>query len=203
MKIKSMKRYLLITALMFLMLAPARGQELRCNISVSSERIQGANRNLFYTMQADLYEFMNNRRWTEHAYTMDERIECSIFIRLDEQISADEFRGSIQVQVKRPVFNSSYETTVLNIKDNDFQCKYVEFQPIEFNETSNRDNLTNIMAYYAYVILGFDYDSYSREGELPISRRPRPSSTTHRMPVKRGGSRSKTSATVTGSLRIS
>lgn len=162
-----MKRYLLIPALLFLFLAPLRGQELRCNISVSAERIQGANRNLFYTMQSDLYEFMNNRRWTEHAYTMEERIECSIFIRIDEQISADEFKGSIQVQLKRPVFNSSYETTLLNIKDNDFQAKYVEFQPLEFNETSNRDNLTNIMAFYAYVILGFDYDSFSREGGTP------------------------------------
>jgi hypothetical protein len=139
-------------------------QEFRCNISISAERIQGANRNLFRTMQSDLYEFMNNRRWTEHTYSQEERIECNIFIRLDEQISVDEFRGSIQIQAKRPVFNSTYETTLLNIKDNDFHCKYVEFQPLDFNETSNRDNLTNILAYYAYVILGFDYDTYSREG---------------------------------------
>jgi hypothetical protein len=142
-------------------------QELRCNISVSAERIQGANRNLFRTMQTDLYEFMNNRRWTDHQYTQEERIECNIFIRLEEQISVDEFRGTIQIQAKRPVFNSSYETTILNIKDNDFHCKYVEFQPLEFNETSNRDNLTNILAFYAYVILGFDYDSFSREGGSP------------------------------------
>lgn len=142
-------------------------QEFRCNISISAERIQGANRNLFRTMQSDLYEFMNNRRWTEHTYTMEERIECNIFIRLEEQISVDEFRGSIQIQAKRPVFNSTYETTLLNIKDNDFHCKYVEFQPIEFNETNNRDNLTNIMAFYAYIILGFDYDTFSREGGTP------------------------------------
>ena len=119
-------------------------------------------------MQSDLYEFMNNRKWTEHVYSYDEKIKCNILIRLDEQISVDEFRGSIQVQLTRPIFNSSYESTLLNIKDNDFRCKYVEFQPLEFNETSNRDNLTNIMAYYAYVILGFDYDSYSPEGGTPF-----------------------------------
>jgi len=129
-------------------------QELRCNITVSAQRIQGANRQLFRTMQADIYEFMNNRKWTEHVYTYDEKIRCNILIRLDEQLSSDEFRGSIQVQLMRPVFNSSYESTVLNIKDNDFHCRYVEFQPLEFNETSNRDNLTNILAYYAYMILG-------------------------------------------------
>ena len=139
-------------------------QELRCNVSISSTKIQGANKTVFETMQSDLYEFMNNRKWTEHQYTQDERIECSFFINLEEQISSDEFKGSIQVQVRRPVFNSSYETVLLNIKDNDFHAKYVEYQTLEFNETSNKDNLTNILAYYAYIILGIDYDSFSPEG---------------------------------------
>jgi len=118
-------------------------------------------------MQSDLYEFMNSRKWTDHAYNYDEKLRCNIMIILDEQISADEFRGSIQVQFVRPVFDASYETTVLNIKDNDFRCRYVEFQPLEYNETSNRDNLTNIMAFYAYVILGFSYDTFSLEGGTP------------------------------------
>ena len=159
-----MKRLSLISIILLLMSFAGYSQELRCNISISAQKIQGANRNVFRTMQADLYEFMNNRKWTDHVYKMDERIECNIFIRLDEQISTDEFRGSIQVQLRRPAFNSSYESILLNIKDNDFQAKYVEFQPLEFNETSNRDNLTNILAYYAYIILGMDYDSFSPEG---------------------------------------
>jgi len=139
-------------------------QELRCNISISATKIQGANKNVFETMQSDLYEFMNNRKWTEHTYAQDERIECSFFINLEEQISSDEFKGYIQVQVRRPVFSSSYETVLLNIKDNDFQAKYIEYQTLEFNETSNKDNLTNILAYYAYIILGMDYDSFSPNG---------------------------------------
>ena len=76
------------------------------------------------------------------------------FINLEEQISSDEFKGSIQVQLRRPIFNSSYESNVLNIKDNDFDAKYVEFQTLEFDETSNKDNLTSILAYYAYIVLG-------------------------------------------------
>jgi hypothetical protein len=163
-----MKKITILFVLLFLVATVGFSQELRCNITVSSQKIQGANQNLFRTMQSDLYEFMNNRKWTEHVFGYDERIRCNIFIRLDEQLSADEFRGSIQVQLKRPVFNSGYETTLLNIKDNDFHCRYVEFQPLEFNETSNRDNLTNIMAFYAYVILGFDYDSFSLEGGTPF-----------------------------------
>jgi hypothetical protein len=143
-------------------------QELRCNVTVSAQRIQGANQQLFRTMQGDIYEFINNRKWTDHIYTYDEKIRCNILIRLDEQISSDEFKGSIQVQLIRPIFNSSYESTVLNIKDNDFHCRYVEFQPLEFNETSNRNNLTNILAFYAYVILGFDYDTFSPEGGTPF-----------------------------------
>jgi hypothetical protein len=163
-----MKKISVLLILVFILSVSSFAQELRCNVTVSSQRIQGSNKNLFRTMQSDLYEFMNNRKWTEHIYSYDEKIKCNILIRLDEQISVDEFRGSIQVQLTRPTFNSSYETTILNIKDNDFRCKYVEFQPLEFNETSNRDNLTNIMAYYAYIILGFDYDTFSPEGGTPF-----------------------------------
>ncbi len=162
-----MRRLVFILAGIFTVIT-LHAQELRCNITISHQQIQGANRQLFQTMQADIYEFMNNRKWTEHVYSYDEKIRCNIMIRLDEQISSDEFKGTIQVQLTRPVFGSSYETTVLNIRDNDFQCRYVEFQSLEFNETSNRDNLTNILAYYAYVILGFDYDTYSPEGGSPF-----------------------------------
>lgn len=159
-----MKKLITAAFLLFAVTFTGLAQELRCNVTVSAHSIAGSNQNLFRTMQSDLYDFMNNRKWTEHVYSYDEKIRCNILIRLDEQISADEFKGSIQVQLTRPIFNSSYTSTVLNIKDNDFHCKYQEFQPLEYNETSNRDNLTNIMAFYAYVILGFDYDTYSEEG---------------------------------------
>ena len=159
-----MKRFILILLVTGFCTSQLFAQELRCNISISSQKIQGANRTMFETMQSDLYEFMNNRKWTDQKFSMDERIECSFFINLEEQISSDEFKGYIQVQARRPVFGSSYETVLLNIKDNDFDAKYVEYQTIEFNETSNKDNFTNILAYYAYIVLGMDYDSFSPEG---------------------------------------
>ena len=159
-----MKRYLLFFVFLIVSRSLVVAQELRCNISISAQKIQGANKTVFETMQSDLYEFMNNRKWTDQKFTMDERIECNLFINLDEQISSDEFKGSIQVQLRRPVFGSSYETVLLNIKDNDFHAKYVEYQTMEFNETSNKDNLTNILAYYAYIVLGMDYDSFTPEG---------------------------------------
>ncbi len=139
-------------------------QELNCSVQVSGQRIQGSNREVFQTMQKALYEFMNNTVWTNHVYSYSERIDCNILINLTEQLSADEFRGTIQISARRPVYNTTYNTTMLNFVDNSFQFRYVEFEPIEFDPTVYRSNLTSVLAYYAYLILGFDYDSYSPNG---------------------------------------
>jgi len=139
-------------------------QELRCNISVNASKIVGVNAEIFRSMQMDLYDFMNSRKWTNHTFSSNERIECSINIQLNRQISGDEYEGMVTVQSKRTAFNSSYKTTVLNIRDEYFRCNYREFQTIEFIENGNKDNLTSILAYYAYVILGFDYDTYAPNG---------------------------------------
>lgn len=161
-----MKRILSVFCLLglFLVSINTGAQELRCNVSVSGQKLENSNRNVFRTLQKGIYEFMNNRKWTNNRFAPDERIECSVYINIDEQISSDQYSGSIHVQTKRPVFGSSYRTTLLNLKDNDFQFQYVEFQPIEFKENAKNDNLTNVLAYYAYTILGFDYDSFSEEG---------------------------------------
>ncbi len=140
------------------------GQELRCNVSVSSSRIEGTNKQIFESMRTDIYEFMNNRKWSDNVFAIDERIECNIFIQITQQISADEFSGNLQIQLNRPVFNSSYKSPVLNLKDNDIQFRYVEFQPMEFDETGNSNPLTNILAFYANIILGFDFDTFSPLG---------------------------------------
>ena len=158
-----MPRFILILALIYCSFG-AIGQEFRCNVSVSSSRVEGTYKQVFESMRTDIYEFMNNRKWSDNVFTTDERIECTIFIQITEQVSSDEFKGTIQVQMNRPIFNSSYNSPLLNIKDNDLQFRYVEFQPMEFDETSNSNPLTNILAYYANVILGFDYDTYSPLG---------------------------------------
>lgn len=140
------------------------GQELRCNISVSSQKIQGTNRELFTNMQRDMYEFVNNKRWSENVFAYDERIECSIQITLDEQSGSDEFKGSMQVRVSRPVYNSSYATILLNFKDNDIDFVYREFEPLEYNESGQNTNLVSLLAFYTNIILGLDYDSFSPMG---------------------------------------
>jgi hypothetical protein len=139
-------------------------QELKCNISATSQQIEGTNKKIFQTLNTALYEFMNNRSWTNHSFAINERIECNIMINIQEQVSADEFRGTIQVQSRRPVYNSSYTTVMLNYLDQNFNFRYVEFETLEFNENTHQSNLTAVLAYYAYVILGLDYDSFSLEG---------------------------------------
>ena len=139
-------------------------QELICNVQISAQRIQGSNRQVFESMQRDIYEFMNNTVWTNHVYSYAERIDCSILINLADQLSADEFRGTIQIQLSRPVFNTTYKSTILNFIDNSFQFRYVEFQPLEFDPATHRSNLVSVLAFYTYMILGFDYDSFSPEG---------------------------------------
>jgi hypothetical protein len=139
-------------------------QELICNVQISAQRIQGSNRQVFETMQRDIYEFMNNTVWTNHIYSYAERIDCNILINLTDQLSADEFKGTIQIQLSRPVFNTTYKSTILNFIDNSFQFRYVEFQPLEFDPATHRSNLVSVLAYYTYLILGFDNDSFSPEG---------------------------------------
>lgn len=140
------------------------GQELRCNISVSSQKIQGTNRELFSNMQRDMYEFLNNKRWSENVFAYDERIECSMQIILDEQVGSDQFKGSMQVRISRPVYNSSYSTVLLNFKDNDIDFVYREFEALEYSEIGQNSNLVSLLAFYANIILGLDYDSFSLMG---------------------------------------
>jgi hypothetical protein len=142
----------------------AKSQELNCNVQVSAQMIQGSNREIFVNMQRDIYEFINNTVWTNHVYSYAERIDCNILINLTDQLSADEFKGTIQIQLRRPAFNTTYNSTMLNFIDNNFQFRYVEFLTLEFDPSTHRSNLISVLAYYTYIILGIDYDSFSPLG---------------------------------------
>lgn len=162
-----MRKTTLIIIVLLVMVPFLHGQEFRCNVQVVSQQIQGTNKQVFQTLQNAIYEFMNNRVWTNHVYTMDERIECNLMFNITEQISADEFKGTLSVQARRPVFNSNYNTVTLNFVDNDIHFRYVEFSPLEFDMNSHSSNLTAILAFYAYYVLGLDYDTFSLFGGSP------------------------------------
>ncbi len=142
-------------------------QELNCRVQVLSPNVQNTNKQVYQTLQQAIYEFMNNRRWTDQVYQMEERIECSIQINITDQISSDEFQGSISVQSSRPVYGASYNTTVLNWKDQNLWFRYLEFEPLDFNENTHLSNLTSILAYYAYLIIAMDMETFSLKGGEP------------------------------------
>ncbi len=143
-------------------------QELNCAVQVISPQLQtSADKKIFQTLQQAIYEFMNNRKWTNDVFQQDERIECSIVITITEKPSIDQFKGSIQVQARRPIYKSSYNSLILNVLDKNLAFNYVEYQPLEFSESTFINNLTSMMSYYAYLIIGTDYDSYSLEGGSP------------------------------------
>ena len=131
-------------------------QELLCNIRVNSSQVQTSDRKVFQTMQTAIYEFINNKKWTTTNVQNEERIECTIMINISKQISNDEFEGSIQIQSTRPIFGTSYKSTLFNYLDNNFRFKYVEYQSLEFSDATHMSNLTSVLAFYVNIILGLD-----------------------------------------------
>ncbi|MBT6650101.1 MAG: DUF4835 family protein, partial [Flavobacteriales bacterium] len=115
-------------------------QELLCNIRVNSSQVQTSDRKVFQTMQTAIYEFVNNKKWTTTNVQNEERIECTIMINISKQISNDEFEGSIQIQSTRPIFGTSYKSTLFNYLDNNFRFKYVEYQSLEFSDVTHMSN---------------------------------------------------------------
>ena len=138
-------------------------QELNCSITVNSDKIPGSNKQIFTTLENALSEFVNQKRWTSYNYKPQERIDCNLTITILEQ-SGDDFKGHIQIQSSRPIFNSSYLTPVFNFKDDDFSFQYAEFEPLQFNENTFESNLVSVISFYVYTILGFDADTFSLNG---------------------------------------
>lgn len=160
----------LLSPFLLLMAISSMAQELNCNLQINSDMIQGSNKSVFNTLQKSASEFINNRRWTDLTFTDAERIECNMTIII-QKAEDDVYTAEIQVQARRPVFNSAYNTTLFNFRDNDFVFNYKEFEVLEFNENVISSNFTAVLAYYVYVILGYDMDSYSRLGGSPYFQR--------------------------------
>ena len=145
----------------------ADAQEIFCNVQVSSSQIQTSDRKVFQTLQTAIYEFVNNTKWTSASIKNEERIECTFLINVKERVSNDEYKASIQVQSTRPIYGTSYKSTMLNYLDNNFRFRYLEYQSLEYNENAHISNLTSVLAYYVYMVLGLDFDTFSEYGGAP------------------------------------
>lgn len=149
----------------FLLLIPpvfGSAQEIYARVQVLTPTIQSTNKDVFKTLETSLTEFLNNNKWTQESYKPQERVECTFVLNITEQLATDDFRATLQVQYSRPVYKSSYNSPVFNFIDKDVRFKYLEFDRLEFVENQHLSNLTSILAYYVYVILGIDHDTFER-----------------------------------------
>lgn len=148
----------------FLLLASGllQAQELNCTVTVNSQQIGATNQQVFKTLETALSEFVNQTHWTNQTFKQNEKINCSMYITISSN-NSDQFVGTIQVQSSRPIFNSSYASPILNFNDKDFTFKYTEFESLNFNPNSFDSNLVSVIAFYSYVILGMDADSFLAE----------------------------------------
>lgn len=162
-----MRKVFFIFTIVFLSITGVKAQELQCMVQISSPGMSETDRQILQTLQSSIYEFMNQRNWTEFQYKPEERIEASILITINEKVGSDEYRGTIQVQSRRPIFSTSYSSPLINHNDRDLSFRYVENQTLEYADNTFTSNLTSVLAFYAYLIIGFDFDTFSPMGGTP------------------------------------
>jgi hypothetical protein len=155
---------LIFALLIFIFSVNLNAQELNCSVMVATPGIEGTNKQVYETLQKAIFEFMNTRKWTNYNFKGEERIDCSILITISSAPTNDEFQATMQVQSRRPIFNSSYNSSVINLNDKFVKFRYVEFQPMDFTESAYTTELTSLLAFYAYLIIGLDFDTYSNSG---------------------------------------
>ena len=143
-------------------------QELEAKVVVNHQKIQGTNTSVFTTLQEAMTEFINTRKWTNAQYTQRERIACSFNLIVNEYNDEGRFGCSLMVQANRPVYNASYNTTVFNFNDNAVDFNYIEHDKLEFSDEIIDNNLTAVLAYYAYLIIGLDMDTFAPKGGTEI-----------------------------------
>lgn len=158
--------YLIVTLFVTLIAASVSAQELEIRIQVSHSQLQGVDNTKYENMQKALNEFVTNQIWTNNVFKTEERIKCNMVLNITKEVYSDEFQGTLQVVSSRPVYGTGYDSPMLNLLDKNIQFKYADGETLTFNENSH-DELTSLIAYYVYIIIGFDYDSFGKMGGTP------------------------------------
>lgn len=166
-----MFKRILFAILLTSMVVSAEAQELQARVSIIASKVSTTvDRKIFQTLQTGLTNFMNSRKWTNDMFQPSEKIQCSFLLTIDEAQANNIYKGKLTVQAARPVYNTSYDSPILNFIDDNVTFRYVEFQPIEFNENRVQGNdplvanLTAVLAFYANIIVGLDYASFGLRG---------------------------------------
>ncbi len=155
---------IIIVLILLMIYAGSSAQEIFCNLEVNTQKIEGTDKSIYENMQTSLREFINDRKWTGYDFKPEERIECNMVITINSRPSSNQFVANLNVVASRPVYGSTYNSTLLNYVDQDFIFEYIEFQPIEYQDNQYMSNLSSVIAYYIYIILGLDFDSFSSSG---------------------------------------
>jgi hypothetical protein len=161
-----MRAFCIYIALLFLGVA-AQAQGLNARISVLAPKIQTTNKRIFQSLETAMKDFLNGHKWLGDQVLPQERIDCNFVLNVTSWDGGSNFSGELQVQSSRPVFNANYNSTVLSVNDKDFDFTYTEGQTIDYSDQSFQSNLSSVMAFYAYIIAGMDYDSFSPMGGTP------------------------------------
>ncbi|MSP84245.1 MAG: DUF4835 family protein [Flavobacteriaceae bacterium] len=148
---------------LFLAFGFVQAQQLNCTVNVNADKATSTNNQIFKTLEKSLTEFVNKTDWTGVAYKQEEKINCSMFITVSAYES-NQFTATIQVQSSRPIYNSTYSSPVLNFNDKDFSFRYTEFENLTFNPSIFDSNLISVIAFYSYLIIGMDGDTFSKQG---------------------------------------
>lgn len=166
-----MHRKSIIVFMFILFAAISQGQEIQARLTVITSKVSTqVDKKVFQTLQTALTNFLNNRRWTTDAFQPSEKIQCNFLLNIDQDLGNNIYKGKLTVQAARPVYNTTYDSPIMNFLDDNIDFRYVEFQPVEFNENRIQGsdplaaNITAILAYYVNLILGIDYNSFSLRG---------------------------------------
>lgn len=168
-----MKKFVYITLLASFWAVNAQAQELNATVKVTAQKVTNMDPSIFKALESSVTQFLNNTRWTSDVYSAEERIECGFLINITDAPTSESFVAEITVNSRRPVYGSAFFCTMFSHKDDQFSFGYVPFQPMEFSETAFMNNLTSVLAFYAYMVIGIDYDSFSPDGGSPFFNKAR------------------------------
>lgn len=168
-----LKNYINIICSLVLLLVSltATAQELKCSVTINATQIQTSDRGIFKDMKNAIEQFMNGRKWSNDAYRTHEKIACNFLVTVTKMPAIGNFIASVQIQSARPVFNTNYSSLVFNFADRDWEFDYIESMPLEYNDNTFTNNLTSMLALYAYLIIGLDNDTFSELGGTPYYQR--------------------------------
>lgn len=163
-----MKRLVIYITLALCSIYFLSAQELNLKLNINTQKISTAGTDIFKEMETSINQLLNDSKWTNSTFGRNERIDCSITILINEMLNNNSFKGEITITSRRPVYNSSYMTTLFNFRDANFSFDYVQGQNMNFSDNSVSDNLTAVLAFYTYIIIGLDFDSFAPNGGKPF-----------------------------------